>query len=383
MTWIRAGRKGPGSGTGSGRGGLRGVFGALLVACLVLAAGSEIAAGSDPLLPGAGHGLAAEAPPPITVRHPGGTIAIYDLAPGLGLGRKLAPVALAAARALPERIGASLPGQVEVLIVEDAERFRALAHRDPRTILGAARPEAGLAVLNAARLGLGPEANAAGVLRHELAHLALGAIELRHGPFPRWFDEGVASWFAGGAAELGPIDLAAQAGAAELELERLRTSFPEDPVGVSRAYAKSQLAVALIARRIGGDAPHLRPLVAALAQGVPFPEALRIHAGLDETALDRALRDETLGDALAAALTRHAQWVIGVAMAMLAGLGFLARRRRWRRRLAGWEGDRGDLGADGREEREDRGDAGKGGSAPGETRTGEGETRTGESGSRT
>src|SRR5688500_4148494 len=115
-------------------------------------------------------------------------------------------------------------------------------------------------------------------------------------------------------------------------------------MGVSRAYAKGQLAVSLIDRRLGGDAPHLRPLDAALAQGVQFPEALLTHAGMDEAALDRALREETLGEALAGALTRHAQWVLGVAMAMLAGLGFLARRRRWRRRLAGWEGEAGDLG---------------------------------------
>ncbi len=304
---------GPASGNGARHARRRRV--GAMVAGLLVWARLVLAGGADPLPADRSRALTAPAAPPITVRHPGGTIAIHDLAPGLGLGRKLEPVALAAARTLPERIGAGLPSEVQVLIVSDAGAFRSLAHRDPRTVLGAARPEAGLAVLNAARLGLGPEANAAGVLRHELAHLALGAIALRHGPFPRWFDEGAASWFAGGAAELGPIDLAAAAGAAELELARLRTDFPEDPLSVGRAYAKSQLAVALIARQIGGDDPHLRPLVAALAAGVPFPDALRAHAGLDEAALEAALRQETLGQALLAALTRHAQWVFGLGMA--------------------------------------------------------------------
>jgi hypothetical protein len=118
---------------------------------------------------------------------------------------------------------------------------------------------------------------------------------------------------------------------------RLRTGFPEDPDGVSRAYAKSQLAVALIAQRIGGDDPNLRPLVAALAAGVPFAAALRAAAGLDEAGLDAALRAESLGGAFVAALTRHAQWVFGVGMALLAGIAFLVRRYRWQRRLARWE----------------------------------------------
>ena len=338
MAWMRGVRKGSSA------------FLAGFLACAHLV----LASGSDPLPAGSGRTLPGPAPSPIIVRHPGGMIAIHDLAPALALGSKLEPVALAAAEALPERIGAGLPPEVQVVIVGEAGAFRALAHRDPRTVLGAARPEAGIAVLNAARLEPGPEANAAGVLRHELAHLALGAIEIRHGPFPRWFDEGAASWFAGGAAELGPIDLAAAAGAAELTLARLGTGFPEDPRDVSRAYAKSQLAVALIAERIGGDDPHLRPLVRALAAGMPFPEALRVHAGLDEAGLEAALRQETLGQELVAALTRHAQWVFGVGMALLAGLGFLMRRWRWRRRMAGWE--REERGVAGQEERTAGGD---------------------------
>jgi hypothetical protein len=135
--------------------------------------------------------------------------------------------------------------------------------------------------LNGPSLEPGPERNAAGTLRHELAHLALHATAAEGAaPIPRWFDEGIASWFAGGFAEFGPLDLAAAMTGRELTLAGLSDAFPEDPDGLRIAYAKSQLAVELLEREVGQGT--IAGLGAALARGIPFPEALSAVAGMSE-----------------------------------------------------------------------------------------------------
>jgi hypothetical protein len=295
--------------------------------------------------------------PALTVTHPGGLIVIHDLAPALRLGPRLAPAAAAAARELPIRLGVSLPSMVVVVIAGDAETFAAASGRDPSRLLGVARPGAQRVVLNAARLGPGPEAGAVGVLRHELAHLALAEAEDRAGPLPRWFDEGAASWFAGGTAEQGPVDLAQAAGSPELDLSHLTPSFPEDPAQIGRAYAKSQLAVEVLVDRIrerGGTA-DLRAVGEALTAGTAFESALATATGLDLAGLEQALRSRLLGRELLAALLRQAEWGLGLAMALLAGLGYVRYRRRLRRRLERWgreEAGRDSAGAEDREARD-------------------------------
>ena len=293
------------------------------------------------------------------VDYPGGTIAIHDRAPSLRLGRRLSAAAATAARELPERLGVGLPPAVAVLVAGDASTFAAAAGRAPGWLLGVARPGAGLVVLNAARLGPGPEAAAEAVLRHELAHLALAEAEAQSGPLPRWFDEGAASWFAGGIAEQGPVDLALAAGAPGLSLAALTPSFPDDPRAASEAYAKSQLAVSLLAARIrerGGE-ENLRPLGAALAAGTAFDTALKSTTGFDLPGLESALRDRLLKRELAGALLRQAEWGLGLAMAILVGVGYWRYRRRLKRRLASWSREEA---AGGGEDGEDGGGASAG-----------------------
>jgi Peptidase MA superfamily len=272
------------------------------------------------------------------IEHAGGTIAIHDRAPELHLGPRLSAAAATAARELPVRLGVGLPSSVAVLIAGDAPTFAAAAGRDPRWLLGVARPQSGLVVLNAARLGPGPEAAAEAVLRHELAHLALAEAEARSGPLPRWFDEGAASWFAGGTAEQGPVDLALAAGAPGLSLAQLTPSFPEDPRAAAQAYAKSQLAVTMLAARIrerGGE-ENLYPLGAALLAGTGFDAALLATTGFDLPGLEHALRERLLRRELGGALLRQAEWGLGLAMAILVGIAYLRYRLRLRRRLATW-----------------------------------------------
>ena len=282
------------------------------------------------------------------VDHPGGTIAIHDRAPELHLGPRLSAAAASAARELPERLGVGLPSSVAVLIAGDARTFGAAAGRDPRWLLGVARPQAGLVVLNAARLGPGPEAAAEAVLRHELAHLALAEAEAKAGPLPRWFDEGAASWFAGGTAEQGPIDLALAAGAPGLSLSELGPSFPEDPRAAAQAYAKSQLAVTLLATRIrerGGE-ENLRPLGVALLAGTPFESALPSVTSFDLPGLETALRSRLLHRELGGALLRQAEWALGIAMAVLVGVAYVRYRVRLKRRLARWSREEAAAGAE-------------------------------------
>jgi hypothetical protein len=172
-----------------------------------------------------------------------------------------------------------------------------------------------------------------GTLRHELAHLALGTVEDTGGPIPRWFDEGVASWFAGSFAELGPLDLAPAATRRALSLERLAFGFPEDLDGRRVAYTKSLMAIELLERRGPGAVAAIGN---ALAGEMAFPEALHLVTGFDEAGLEAALQQETAPHGLLVAVLRRSLSPFLI-MSGLVVVGFVLRRIRARRRLKQWE----------------------------------------------
>ncbi len=273
--------------------------------------------------------------PVVVVRHATGTVEIHGLDPGSGMAALLAAAAARAASELPVRLGVDLPPRVHVVYCAEARTFARLAGRAAAgRLLGVARPADSLAALNGPLLQPGPENGAAGTLRHELAHLALGIAAERAGPLPRWFDEGAASWFAGGFAELGPLDLAAAAGRPGLGLGGLADGFPEDPDGARIAYARSQLALELLEREHG--AGTVAGLGRALAAGVPFAAAPGAVAGESEAGLDRALARSLAPHGLLLAVLRRSLSPVMV-MAGLVVVGFAIRRLRYRRRLRQWQ----------------------------------------------
>ena len=73
--------------------------------------------------------------------------------------------------------------------------------------------------------------------------------------------------------------------------------------------------------------------------------------------LESALRDRLLKRELAGALLRQAEWGLGLAMAILVGVGYWRYRRRLKRRLASWSREEA---AGGGEDGEDGGGASAG-----------------------
>jgi hypothetical protein len=286
----------------------------------------------------------------VIIRHQGGMVELIDLDPFESWIPLLAPAIEEAARALPRRTGLSLPARARVVVSGDVDTFGRLAGRPASSwLLGVARQMDGIAVLNGSLLKPGPERNAIGTLRHELAHLAMGTAAERGGPIPRWFDEGVASWFAGGYADFGPLDLAPALTRRELTLPRLTFAFPDDLDGMRIAYAKSQLAIELLEEMQGSGT--VAAIGSSLATGVPFEEALVGATGIGSEELERELRRREAPHGVFFAVLRRALSPFLI-MAFLTVVGFTLRRLRLRRRMRRWELEEGEPGEGGQDERE-------------------------------
>jgi hypothetical protein len=117
-------------------------------------------------------------------------------------GERLAQRLAEQARALPP-LPALPPGSlaeggpIAVYLAPDPERFDSLAGgRAPEWSAGVALPATRVIVLPAFLSDRAAPYRLGGILRHELAHLALHDY-LAPGAVPRWFDEGFAQWAAG------------------------------------------------------------------------------------------------------------------------------------------------------------------------------------------
>jgi hypothetical protein len=103
------------------------------------------------------------------------------------------------------------------------------------------------------------------VLRHELAHIALGRIEEKsERPLPRWLNEGLAEFAAGvQLSRSDELELAGKASAGTLDdLEQLETRFPHHAAG-ERAYRESLSFVQWLDAHARGG---VRGVVEALAR---------------------------------------------------------------------------------------------------------------------
>ncbi|RMG66663.1 MAG: hypothetical protein D6710_12295, partial [Nitrospirae bacterium] len=89
-------------------------------------------------------------------------------------------------------------------------------------------------------------------LKHELAHLALNST----GRFPRWFDEGVAQWVAGGFNEFYPLKKrgmlrAALSSGRLIPFWRLSQVFPSDKNSLMLAYEESKSFIEYFIKKYG------------------------------------------------------------------------------------------------------------------------------------
>ena len=260
--------------------------------------------------------------------------------------QKLAESAEAAlARIAGDLPGLPVPRAIEVRLVTHAAELAAVAPAGrgaPAYAVGVAYPDLGV-VSVALRRGA-DQLDAAATLRHELAHVALGAAL---GPrVPRWLHEGFAyqhsaewSWdrmeTLAGMSWLGGV----------IPFHELDRAFPEAELPAHRAYAESYDFVGFLARRgryedreDDGDRWPFRHFLAAIAGGGTVDAAARQAFGRPIAELFEEWRAD-LGKRyllMPVGLFGLALWIL---VALLLVLAWRRRRKQNRIRLTQWEAE--------------------------------------------
>ncbi|HSR98687.1 MAG TPA: hypothetical protein VLM79_16640 [Kofleriaceae bacterium] len=265
--------------------------------------------------------------------------------PGLeGVARELA----ASSERELERIAADLldsptPRTIEVRLVRDAADLAAVAPAGrgaPPWAIGVAYPDLGVISVAMRRKAVVADPHA--TLRHELAHIALGAALGERAP--RWLHEGFAyqhsaewSWerteTLAGMAWLGGV----------IPLDQLDVTFPAEELPANRAYAESYDFVGFLSRRgrwedpsDDGDRWPFRRFLREIGRGSDLDTAAMHAFGKPLHGLFNEWRGE-LGDRYMLApigLLGLALWAL---CALLLALAWWRRRRQNRRRLAQWD----------------------------------------------
>ena len=302
----------------------------LLVLALVLALGGPVRAQALYSLP---------LPLP-----PHGRIAVrYE--PGLGeTARELSSAAEGELREIAaDLVDLPVPHAITIQIVRDAASLAAVApagHGAPPWAVGVAYPDVETVSVALRR---GPQIiDAKSTLRHELAHLALGAAVGERAP--RWLHEGFAYQHAGEWSWDRMETLAGMTWfGGMIPLDELEHGFPAEELPASHAYAEAYDFVGYLSRRgrfeDGSDAGNrwpFRKLLTELGKGTDINTAALhafgkpLHALFDEWSSDLSKRYLLAP----VGLIGLAVWVL---CALLLALGWWRRRRHNRRRLAQWE----------------------------------------------
>jgi Peptidase MA superfamily len=249
-----------------------------------------------------------------------------------------------------DRIAADLadlptPRAIEVRLVRDAADLAAVAPANrgaPSWAIGVAYPDLnviGIAMRRGAN-NVDPEAT----LRHELAHIALGAALGARAP--HWLHEGFAyqhsaewSWermeTLAGMTWLGGI----------IPLDQLDATFPEGEQPAHRAYAESYDFVGYLSRRgrwedveDDGDRWPFRRFLREVGRGVDLDSAAQHAFGKPLHELFNEWRSN-LSNRYMVAPIGLLGLVVWILCALLLMLAWWRRRRQNRRRIAQWELD--------------------------------------------
>ncbi len=235
------------------------------------------------------------------------------------------------------------PRAIEVHLVRDAEDLAAVAPAGrgaPAWAVGVAYPDLGVISIAMRR---GPTlANPQSTLRHELAHIALGAALGDRAP--HWLHEGFAYQHSGEWSWERTETLAGMAWAGGIiPLDQLDQNFPRDELPASRAYAESYDFVGYLSRRgrwedpsDDGDRWPFRRFLRDVGGGSDLDSAAMrafgkpLHALFDEWRSD-------LGNRYMLAPVGLLGVVLWMLCAVLLALAWWRRRRQNRRRLAQWD----------------------------------------------
>lgn len=272
----------------------------------------------------------AAAPELVEVARVDGAVLRATPGPAEGHARRIAariPQDLAAMHAL---LGQPLQRDVEIRVGVGRAQLRALAppgRIPPTWAAGVAFPDLALVLLDADAADR--EGEAQGVLRHELAHVALG--QLGEERVPRWFTEGFAVVVAGEGSltRTGAIARAA-ATRSLIELDDLERGWPSGPTQVELAYAQSASFVAHLAGERDGVA--LRELFGRLRDGQEFHAAFRASFRAPVAVLELDWREGLQGPIALVPLLLEGGW-LWIFAAALAVAGAVRARQNVRRRI--------------------------------------------------
>ncbi|HEY0190366.1 MAG TPA: hypothetical protein VGC42_04540 [Kofleriaceae bacterium] len=235
------------------------------------------------------------------------------------------------------------PAAIEVRLIRDASDLASVAPEGrgaPTWAIGVAYPDLGV-ISVAMRRGAQME-DPATTLRHELAHIALGAALGAHAT--HWLHEGFAYQHSGEWSWERTETLAGMAWSHSIiELDHLDATFPQEELPANRAYAESYDFVGYLSRRgrwedtsDDGDRWPFRRFLNALGKGQSLDQAATrafgkpIHALFDEWRGD-------LGNRYFLAPIGVLGLLLWVACALLLALAWWQRRRQNRRRIAQWD----------------------------------------------
>ncbi|HUF89297.1 MAG TPA: peptidase MA family metallohydrolase [Gemmatimonadota bacterium] len=303
----------------------RGVILAWLAAlALASGAGVEVARGQDGPAGTAIRRLVVEGPGgrPLVFHHAPADSAIVERLAEASRGFIPAPVA---ALELP-------PDTFDVVVASSEAAFREMTGgRAPDWGLAVAFPGLRRIVIRSPRITGRVEVDPAVVLRHELAHVYLGAALDDGGErLPRWFNEGFAALSAEEWRWVDPYRLAwARLTGTLTPLAGLHDTFPE-MVDPSVAYTQSMAAVRGLHRR-GGD-EGLGYLLARMRAGATFDESLRATYGLTLAQFYEEWESE-LGQEYGWAVALTGQEGLWVVLAIVVLALYAIRRRSLRREI--------------------------------------------------
>ena len=238
--------------------------------------------------------------------------------------------------------GLPRPPRVEIRLVAKTEDIsRAAPHPGvPPWAVGVAFSKSGV-VVAAQRRG-GEILDIDNTVKHELAHLALGAA--LGGRAPRWLNEGFAYLHSSEWSFARWRTLVAMAWSNDvIELDAIDASFPRGEQGAHRAYAQSYDFVAFLAKRgryidtdDDGNPLPFRRFLAHIASGKAPSDAAELAFGVRLPALFREWRTGLRSRYLLvpAEMFGLAVWCLGAVLLVWA---FFKRRRQNNAKLADWE----------------------------------------------